>query len=124
MESIYQKYISTTTTIDESDPTKLDIVCRLLENGDRFFSFKQAVWFAGGSSMGWGDSLDKSRNLSINILNRFLPGEDVQLYVGSVSRSAHLLSEAFLRDIISPMPEEGARLPAGEIIKWIDQNSV
>lgn len=77
------------------------------------------VWHSPtGFGVGYGGS--GPSDLALNILQQFLPGEDVVCLKGTkCSTEAARLHHQFKDQFIAPMPAEGGRIPEKMIREWI-----
>lgn len=76
----------------------------------------------------WGYSGSGPADLSLNILNMFVPPatdgrEPVPCYEGEASRTAWDLHQDLKRAVIAGVPWEGATLPGDGIRHWINQRT-
>lgn len=76
----------------------------------------------------WGYSGSGCADLSLNILNMFVPPaydkrEPVPCYEGEASRTAWDLHQDFKQAVIARVPWDGATLSGKEIRRWIDERT-
>ncbi len=68
----------------------------------------------------WGYPGSGPADLSLNILSAYVP--PVRCHYGECSATANRLYQEFKRDVISNIPHEGGRIPAAQVVAWLERH--
>jgi len=113
--------------VNDAGPIEvIGLVCVRMPDGTPSTNIPQRYSYHSPGGFEWGYSGSGPADLALNVLAHFLPiDETTQIHriaLGIVTDTAWTLHQAFKRDFLEGMPEEGGHLPAEEIKAWIEEH--